>query len=151
MEAKLMKCIYGNGPGVFPSEGEVYKVREYGDPYYVEVWNEENQDFSNGWFRTRFVEATEKPKVLPPHEALEMFRKATEQPVSAKATQVGGTHYTKQGIQPYEYTLANGLGGLEHTVVKYVTRWKDKGGVEDLKKARHTLDFLIEYTEKNNA
>jgi hypothetical protein len=79
-----------------------------------------------------------------------MYRGVREQEVTrAKDTQVGGSHYTKCGIQPYEYTLANGLGGLEHTIVKYVTRWQDKGGVEDLRKARHTLDYLIEWVEKN--
>ena len=66
---------------------------------------------------------------------------------TVKNIQVGGDHYVKRGIQPFEYTLANDLGGLEHTVLKYITRWKDKGGVEDLKKAAHTLQFLIEYHE----
>ena len=33
---------------------------------------------------------------------------------------------------------------MEGSVIKYVTRWRDKGGVEDLKKARHFLDMLIE-------
>ena len=43
--------------------------------------------------------------------------------------------------------MQNSLGPAEHTVIKYVTRWKDKGGLEDLKKARHTLDLLIDYVE----
>jgi hypothetical protein len=59
-------------------------------------------------------------------------------------TQVGGDHYRKMGIQPIEYIFRNGLGFAEGNVVKYVTRWKDKGGVEDLRKARHYLDLLIE-------
>lgn len=64
-------------------------------------------------------------------------------------TQVGGDHYTKHKIQPITYIWANGLGFSEGNVVKYVTRWKDKGGVKDLKKARHHLDLLIEEVEKN--
>lgn len=76
-------------------------------------------------------------------------RRETVPAASPRDSQVGGSHYTSKGIQPFEYTLANGLGGLEHTVVKYVTRWKDKGGVQDLKKARHTLDFLIDWVERN--
>ena len=68
----------------------------------------------------------------------------------AHATQIGGSHYTKLKIQPMEYSMQNSLGPAEHTVIKYVTRWKDKGGVEDLKKARHTLDLLIEYTERED-
>lgn len=62
-------------------------------------------------------------------------------------TQVGGDHYTKQAIQPIEYIWANGLGFSEGNVVKYVTRYKDKGGIKDLQKARHHLDLLIEHLE----
>lgn len=67
---------------------------------------------------------------------------------SAKNTQVGGQHYKACKIQPFEYIHANGLGFAEGNVVKYVTRWKDKGGIEDLKKARHYLELLIEAEEK---
>lgn len=70
--------------------------------------------------------------------------------MAASSTQVGGSHYTKLKIQPMEYSMQNSLGAAEHTVIKYVTRWKDKGGVEDLKKARHTLDLLIEWAENNH-
>lgn len=69
----------------------------------------------------------------------------------ANAVQHGGDHYRKQPIQPWDYVAANGLGFFEGNVVKYVTRWKTKGGVEDLKKARHYLDKLIELTEKENS
>jgi hypothetical protein len=58
--------------------------------------------------------------------------------------QVGGGHYKGMAIQPVEYIHRNGLGFAEGCVVKYVSRWRAKGGVEDLKKARHFLDLLIE-------
>lgn len=61
--------------------------------------------------------------------------------------QIGGDHYRSKSIQPIEFILANGLGFCEGNVVKYITRWKDKGGLADLKKARHYLDFLIESQE----
>lgn len=60
--------------------------------------------------------------------------------------QIGGTHY-QTPIQPWDYILANSLGFLEGNIIKYVTRYKAKNGVEDLKKARHYLDKLIEVTE----
>ncbi len=60
-------------------------------------------------------------------------------------TQVGGDHYARLRVQPVDYMLANGLGYCEGNVVKYVSRWKSKGGVEDLKKARQYLDFLIDW------
>jgi hypothetical protein len=62
----------------------------------------------------------------------------------ASTTQVGGSHYTSMKIQPFEYITANNLGFVEGSVIKYVSRWRNKNGVEDLKKARHFLDMLIE-------
>lgn len=66
---------------------------------------------------------------------------------SSRNYQIGGDHYSGQGIQPIDYILANELDFCEGNVVKYVTRWKFKNGVEDLKKARQYLDFLIEENE----
>lgn len=62
----------------------------------------------------------------------------------ANAVQVGGEHYKKNAIQPWDYITSNQLGYLEGNIVKYVSRWKDKGGRQDLEKARHYLDKLLE-------
>ena len=67
--------------------------------------------------------------------------------MSANDTQEGGQHYKRLAIQPWDYILQNNIGYIEGCVIKYVTRWRDKGGVEDLKKARHFLDKLIEVNE----
>ena len=64
--------------------------------------------------------------------------------------QIGGNHYSKLAIEPYEYSIKNELNCYQFNVVKYVTRYKDKNGVEDLKKAIQTLQKLIEYEESNN-
>lgn len=64
--------------------------------------------------------------------------------MSAFDNQVGGGHYKDKPIQPIEYIHKNGLGFIEGNIVKYVSRWKDKGGVEDLRKVRHYVDMLIE-------
>jgi hypothetical protein len=63
---------------------------------------------------------------------------------SANDVQVAGNHYKDKAIQPWDYIVANNLGYLEGNIIKYVSRWKDKGGVDDLLKARHYLDKLIE-------
>lgn len=63
---------------------------------------------------------------------------------AAMKRQVGGNHYKKFKIQPLEYALDNELGICEHAVIKYITRWKDKGGVEDLRKAIHYIEMLIQ-------
>jgi len=62
----------------------------------------------------------------------------------ADEIQIGGDHYKKLAIQPWDYVHANHLGYFEGCIIKYITRWRVKGGVEDLKKARHFLDKLIE-------
>jgi Protein of unknwon function (DUF3310) len=67
---------------------------------------------------------------------------------SALDRQEGGAHYKALSIQPVTYIHSNGIGFFEGNVIKYVTRWRAKGGVEDLKKARHYLDLLIELEGK---
>jgi hypothetical protein len=62
----------------------------------------------------------------------------------ANSLQVGGSHYKDKAIQPWDYIASNDLGYLEGNVVKYVSRWREKGGLEDLKKAQHYLTKLIE-------
>lgn len=67
--------------------------------------------------------------------------------MSTTKTQVGGDHYTKLAIQPMRYSMDNKLDACQHTIIKYVTRFRDKGGIQDLLKAQHVLDMLIEYEE----
>jgi hypothetical protein len=68
--------------------------------------------------------------------------------MSAIDTQVGGSHYKDMPIQPAEYIHANAMGYLEGNVVKYVSRWRKKNGMEDLYKAKHYIDLLIELEQK---
>jgi hypothetical protein len=86
------------------------------------------------------------------HEQQELLKtmKEFEQATKANDVQVAGTHYKSKSIQPWDYIVGNNLGYLEGNIVKYVSRWKDKGGVDDLKKARHYLDKLIEVTNENH-
>lgn len=69
--------------------------------------------------------------------------------MSALDEQEGGSHYKGRAIQPVQYIHANGIGFFEGNVIKYCTRWRDKGGLSDLRKARHYLDMLIELESKN--
>ena len=57
--------------------------------------------------------------------------------------QVGGGHYKDLKIQPIEYIHANSLEYCEANVVKYISRWKSKGGLQDLEKVKHYVDLLI--------
>lgn len=64
--------------------------------------------------------------------------------MKALDVQVAGDHYKDKAIQPVMYIHANKLGFCEGNVIKYVSRWKDKGGVDDLLKAKHYIELLIE-------
>jgi hypothetical protein len=68
--------------------------------------------------------------------------------IRANEQQVGGAHYAVKAIQPWDFIIANDIGYLEGNIIKYISRWKDKGGVEDLKKAQHYLQKLIETHDK---
>ena len=63
---------------------------------------------------------------------------------SALSKQEGGSHYKGYTIQPIEYAMANNLNYCQANVVKYTTRYRDKNGLEDLLKAIHNLEILIE-------
>jgi hypothetical protein len=64
--------------------------------------------------------------------------------MSALDKQVAGGHYKDKKIQPVVYIHANSIPYLEGNVIKYVSRWRDKGGIADLEKAKHYLEMLIE-------
>jgi hypothetical protein len=64
------------------------------------------------------------------------------------AIQIGGSHYKDKSIQPWDYIVQNEIPYLEGNIIKYISRWRDKGGLDDLRKAQHYLSKLIE-TETN--
>jgi hypothetical protein len=68
----------------------------------------------------------------------------------ANDIQVAGDHYKTQAIQTWDFIIANKIGYMEGNVIKYISRWRDKGGVDDLKKAQHYLAKLIEVTQKGS-
>lgn len=72
--------------------------------------------------------------------------------MSARDYQIGGSHYASKFIQPWDAMTAwmtpeQFQGFLWGNVIKYSARWPDKGGVQDLHKARHYLEKLIEVLE----
>ena len=79
------------------------------------------------------------------HIELELEEKAS----NALDTQIGGDHYKKLAIQPIEYSEKNNLSAAEHTAIKYITRHRFKGGKQDLEKAKHCIDILIDMYYKD--
>ncbi len=69
--------------------------------------------------------------------------------MSANERQVGGDHYQKQKIQHWDFVLSNNIPYMEAQIIKYVSRWRDKNGFEDLEKAKHFLEKLIEWETQN--
>ncbi len=65
--------------------------------------------------------------------------KAVKTIASANAKQVGGHHY-KTKIEHWDYAAANQMDPFQYQITKYITRWKKKGGLQDLEKAQHFLD-----------
>lgn len=63
---------------------------------------------------------------------------------SALKVQVAGNHYKGLAIQPVEYIHANQIPFMEGSAIKYLTRWRNKGGLDDLRKAKHFIELLIE-------
>jgi hypothetical protein len=64
--------------------------------------------------------------------------------MSAYKKQIGGNHYRKYKVQPSQFVTENKLLYPEGCVIKYVIRHQDKGGKQDLEKAKHMIDMIIE-------
>jgi hypothetical protein len=93
--------------------------------------------------------ATREEKISNPG----VYEVPVQEPVAipkqaALDVQVGGAHYKNKRIQPVEFSYANNLNGLEASIVKRITRWRDKDGFQDLEKIKHEIDLLIELETK---
>jgi hypothetical protein len=60
-----------------------------------------------------------------------------------QSKQIGGSHYKKFKIQPYEFISKNDLSFFQGNVIKYVCRYKNKAGIQDLEKVKHYCDLEI--------
>ena len=83
---------------------------------------------------------TERGEGIPPKGFVDLTKVASTTPLGL---QVGGNHYKDLKIQPIEFIHVNNLSYIEGCVIKYITRWRNKNGVEDLEKIKHYIDLLI--------
>lgn len=65
--------------------------------------------------------------------------------------QVGGGHYKTFAIQPVEFLHANNIPFIEGNCIKYLMRWREKNGVQDLEKVKHYIDLLIELETRHGS
>ena len=91
---------------------------------------------------------------VPPSRELSLYGVTSEEQAKRRilaenrhsmAVQIGGNHYRKMPMQPFEFTLRNAWDGAAHSILKYVSRHHEKGGAEDLKKARHIVDIRVDF------
>jgi len=100
-----------------------------------ESWTNPEED--RGWSRESYRNYMKR------RDAEEQLLKE-ERVIKATHKQVGGNHYKDCKIMPIEYITKNNLDFLEGNVVKYITRHKLKGGVEDIKKVIHYAELILE-------
>ena len=82
--------------------------------------------------------------ILDQHRRQDMSTLRRRTAMAANDVQHGGDHYKTKAIQPWDFIVSNNIGFLEGNAIKYLCRWRDKGGIQDLEKARHYIDKLIE-------
>jgi hypothetical protein len=83
----------------------------------------------------------------PTEEELEMWEAMKSAP-SALDVQEGGKHYKDMAIQPAEFITRNKIGFLEGCVIKRMCRWQAKDGFQDLRKAIHEIQLLMELSNE---
>jgi hypothetical protein len=83
------------------------------------------------------------------NKMIDLFKKEAEGIASALKKQRGGDHYKKYKIQPIEFIHANDIPFMEGNVIKYICRHREKNGLEDLLKAKHYIDLIIELNYQN--
>jgi hypothetical protein len=91
-----------------------------------------------------------EPQSLPPcntQQPKDFFLEDSDDPFEK---QVGGDHYKTMKIQPINYILANNLGFCEANIVKYISRYKQKGGIQDVKKVIHYAEMLLAHLEEQD-
>ena len=95
-----------------------------------------------------------KKRGCKPRGTQETVKKTGQGPAPKKAAAAADvsnqSHYSDCGTQPIDFIRANDMDFLEGNVIKYVTRYKRKNGLEDLNKSRVYLNWLIEREEKKN-
>ena len=92
---------------------------------------------------TDYTISTKSVKSIEGNEQ-EYITEVTTYSENSLEQQVGGEHYKNFAIQPVEFIHKNNLGFIVGNIIKYICRYKDKNGIEDLQKAKHYIDILIQ-------
>ena len=104
-----------------------------------------NKEITLQELRAMVNQEKDEPFLTPETTLNDQYAEIERARQSAYDKQEGGSHYKKLAIQPMQYALANKLDYAQANVVKYVTRHADKNGKEDLLKAIHNIELMIEH------
>ena len=131
METKKVRCINNKGEERYLTINKVYDLCMLKDKLYILDDNKDLFRYTCKYFTPELPNNT--------NSTLEVN------------DNINPTHYSKLAIQPIEFITKNKLAYNEGNVIKYICRYKEKNGVEDLKKAKQYIDFLIdEYEPKSD-
>lgn len=109
--------------------------------YFYEIYMKMNHGYTKQEVReARSIYDKRRTQYIAPH--------AAPKDVDPLSYQVGGDHYTKLKIQPVEYITANELTFLEGCIVGYISRWRNKDGVQDLTKIKQCVDLMLKLENK---
>ena len=98
----------------------------------------------SNWVAVDFLKDVDEGNTVMEQMIEQLNRVKPVQAESSLNKQVSGNHYKGFKIQPIEFIHANNIPFAEGCAIKYLTRWRDKGGVSDLEKAKHFIELLIE-------
>ena len=133
------------------TEGEIYQARD--KPWVPYVDNDDPvllSDVDGRYFRHDQLSSKFELLENATHASILFdgigpeIEDVEDEPSSALQKQTGGDHYKQASIQPVEFIHANNMNFFEGSAVKYIARHRRKGGEEDLLKAIHFLEMLIE-------
>lgn len=125
---KYVECISDNSSWL--TKGKIYEIKYEGD-YYVKVINNAGELHSY------------------PFSTFRKLTKQEEVKLNVNTNKIKPTYYGT-GIDVIEFCLRNNLTFMQGNVIKYVTRYKSKNGIEDLEKAKEYIDRLIEFEKREN-
>lgn len=124
---KYVECISDNS--LWLTKGKIYEIKYEGD-YYVKVINNVGELKSY------------------PYSVFRKLTKQEEVKINEITNKIKPTYYGT-GIDVIEFCLRNNLTFMQGNVIKYVTRYKEKNGIEDLQKAKEYIDRLIEFEKRS--
>lgn len=122
-------CGHGRHVGAYCHQCEMKKILDWEGDYVGEFESMKDEDHAD----LMIAEKVECPVCLPSEQ------------------QIGGDHYKSMKIQPGYFSFVNGLNNCQSEAINYICRYKEKGGKQDLEKAIHYLNLLIEWEYAGSA